>query len=123
MEEFGDDFDVFKIVGAVGAEDGFFVAFAEDEDEVAFFGERESFFDGFLTVELDEKVFTESFASFFGALNELVGDGGGVFVTRVVFGDDDNVAIFTEDFAAEGAGGFVAPAGAAVKRDDFAGAL
>ena len=35
---------------AVGAEDGFFVAFAEDEDEVALFGFVEGEFDGFFAI-------------------------------------------------------------------------
>ena len=44
MECGAGDFDVFKIVRAVGAEDGFLVAFAEEEDDVARLGE----FDGLL---------------------------------------------------------------------------
>lgn len=32
------DFDIFKRMGTIGAKDGFFVAFAENKDEIAFFG-------------------------------------------------------------------------------------
>lgn len=39
FEIFGGDFDIFEVVGAVGAEDGFLVTFAEEKDEVAGFGE------------------------------------------------------------------------------------
>lgn len=37
-------------MGTVGAENGFFVTFAEDEDEVAFLGEADGFFNGFFAV-------------------------------------------------------------------------
>ena len=120
VEAVGGDFDVFEIVGAVGAEDGFFVAFAEDEDEVAFVCEGERALDGFGAVEDDEEVLTLDFAGFEGTLDELVGDFGGVFVAGIVFGDDDSVGVFAEDFATDEAGGFVATAGTAVKGDDLA---
>ena len=62
--------DIFKIVGAVGSENSFFMAFTEDEDEVAFFGFVDGELDGFFTVRFFEEVFAEGFAGFFGALGE-----------------------------------------------------
>ena len=50
MECGAGDFDVLKIVRAVGAEDGFFVAFAEEEDDVARFGEFDGLLDGIGTI-------------------------------------------------------------------------
>ena len=35
FEEFAGDFDVLEIVRAIGAKNGFFVAFAKDKDEIA----------------------------------------------------------------------------------------
>ena len=48
------DLEVFESVGAVGAEDSFFVALAEDEDEVALLGFFESESNRFFAVELDD---------------------------------------------------------------------
>lgn len=101
-------------MGAVGAEDGFLVAFAEDEDEIARFSEVEGAADGLFAVGEVEKILIKSFAGFFGTFDEGVGDFGRVFVAGIVLGDDDEVAIFAEDFATDEAGGFVATAGATV---------
>ena len=120
FEKFGSDFEVFEIVRTVGAEDGFFVTFAKNENEVAFLGEAEGFVDGGTTIELDEEVFAHSFVGFLDAFNELGGDSGRVFVTGIVFGDDDSVAVFAEDFATESAGRFVAATGTTVDGDNFA---
>lgn len=123
FDELGGDFEIFEVVRTVGAEDGFFVTFAKNENEVAFLSEAEGFVDGGTTIELDEEVFVHSFVGFLDAFNELGGDGGRVFVTGIVFSDDNSVAVFAEDFATESAGRFVATTGATVDRDDFAGVI
>ena len=120
FEKFGSDFEVFEIVRTVGAEDGFFVTFAEDEDEVTLPREVEGFVDGGTTIELDEEVFVHSFVGFLDAFNELGGDSGRGFVAGIVFGDDDGVAVFAEDFATESAGRFVAATSTTVDGDNFA---
>lgn len=87
-------------MGAVGTKNGFFVTLTENEYEVACFGKIEGFLDGFFAVKLKVEIFAFDFAGFFGALDELVGDNGRIFVTGIVFGDDDDVAMLTEDFSA-----------------------
>lgn len=119
-EVFGGDFDIFEVVRAIGAEDGLLVAFAEDEDEVAFFGEVDGLFDSVIAIDGNEEVFILDFAGFFGTFNELLGDFLRVFVTGVVFGDNDGVGVFAEDFATDETGGFVATSGSAMKSDDSA---
>ncbi len=123
FEIFGGDFDVFEVVRAVGAEDGFFVALAEEEDEVTGMRKMKGLADGGIAVEIEEEIFILDFAGFFGAFEEWFGDFLRVFVARVVFGDDDSVGVFAEDFAAKEAGGFVAAAGATVEGDNFAGVV
>ena len=44
------DFDVFEGMRAIGAEDGFLMAFAKNEDEIAFFRRLEGEGDGLITV-------------------------------------------------------------------------
>lgn len=119
-EEFLGDFDVLKVVGAIGTEDGFLMAFAKDENKVAWLGLVKSELDGLFAVEFLEKVAAEDFAFLLGASNEAGGDSLWVFVTRVVLGNDDNIGIMGEDAAANGAGGRVAATGATVDRNDFA---
>lgn len=80
-------------------------------------------FDSFGAVELEVEVFTFGLASLFSALEEGLGDFLGIFVAGIVFGDDDDVAIFTEDFAADDAGGFVTTAGATVDGDNATGVI
>lgn len=120
FEKFGGDFEVFEVVRAVGAEDGFFVTFAEDEDEVTLPREVEGFVDGGAAVELNEEIFVHGLAGFSGTRDELGGDSGRVFVAGIVFGDDNGVAVFAEDFATESAGRFVAATGTTVDGDNFA---
>lgn len=80
----------------------------------------EGLIDSFATVELDKEVFVESFAGFLDAFNELVGDFGGVLVAGIVLGDDDDITVFAEDFAAEGAGRFVAATSTTMERNNAA---
>ncbi len=70
-------------------------------------------------VEDNEKILIEDFAGLFGAFDEHAGDGLGVFVARIVLGDDDDVAVLAENFATRLAGGMIAFTGATVDRDDF----
>lgn len=119
LEEFFGDFDVFEVVGAVGAENGLFVTFAENEHDVARFCEFEGFFDGSLAVENDKEVLVESFASFFGTFDEHAGNFLRIFVTGVIFGNNDNVAVLAKNLTARFASGMVAFTGAAVNGDDF----
>lgn len=107
-------------MGAVGAKDSFFVSFAEDENEVVWLGEVEGFLDGFFAVEFEVEVLMLDLSGFLGAFDELGGNSGGVFVAGVVFGDNDDIAVLTEDFSAQEASGFVAATGATVDGDDFA---
>ena len=76
-------------MGAVGAEDGFLVAFAEDEDEVTRLGAVEGELDGLLAVELFDEVAAESFTLFDGTIDETLGDCLGVFVAGIILGNND----------------------------------
>ena len=61
-------------MGAVGAEDRFFVAFAENEDEVAFSSFFEGEFDSGFAIRFGEEVFAFYLARFFGAFDETSHD-------------------------------------------------
>ena len=54
------------------------------------------------------------------SLDEVGGDFFGIFVARIVFGDDDNVGMLSEDGATNLARRRVATTGATVNGDDFA---
>ena len=60
-------------MGAVGAEDSFFVAFAEDEDEVTFLGGFKGEFDGFSAIWFDKDLFFGE-PRFFTAIFKLIDD-------------------------------------------------
>lgn len=106
-------------MGAVVSEDGLFVAFAEDEDDIARLCKVEGFFDGLLAVENDEEILVESFAGFFGAFNEHVGNFLRIFVAGIIFRNNNDITVLAKDFAAGFAGGMVTLAGAAMNGDDF----
>lgn len=57
---------------------------------------------------------------FFGAFDEGGGDFLGVFVARVVLGDDDEIRMLGEDGASNGPGGGIAATGTAMNGNDFA---
>ena len=96
------------------------MAFAEDEDEVAFFGGIKSKFDGFFTIWFEEKIFAFGLAGFFGAFNEALHDLIKGFITRIILGDDDDVGMLPKNFAADGASGGVTTTSTTVDGDDTA---
>ena len=112
------DFDVFEVMRAVATENGLLVAFAEEEHNIAWAGEGEGFLDCGGAVHDLIEVAVHDFAVFRGALDEAGSDSLGVFVARVIFGNDDNVRVLGEDGAADGASRRVTAAGASVDRDD-----
>lgn len=104
---------------AVGSQDGFFVAFAKDKDEIAGLSEINGAFNGGFAVKLNDDLVIFH-AGFFAAYFEHLSDFGWAFVTRVILGEDADVAVFACDFATLFAGGFVALAGAAKEGNDVA---
>lgn len=105
----------------VGVEDAVFVAFAEEEHDVAGGGAFASGADGGWAVGDGEVVGSEAFAGAFDAAGDFGDDGVAVFSARVFVGEDDEVAGVGGDLALEGAFFVVAFAAAAEDGDEFAG--
>ena len=106
------DLEIFESVGAVGAEDGLLVAFAEEKDEVTRLGFFKGKPDSFFAVHFLKEVFIHDFAFFFGARDKAGGDFCWVFVTRIIFGNDNDIRIVRQNAATNWASGRVAAAGA-----------
>ena len=104
-------------MGAIGAEDGFFVAFAEDENEVAFLGEGNGFFDSGFSVD-DFEDLGIFHTGFFTTIFEHVHDFFWRFITRIVFGKNTDIAVFASNFATFGTSGFVTSTSTAEEGND-----
>ena len=102
---------------AVGSDDSFFVAFAENKNEIAFFGEVDGFFDGRFSVD-DFDNLVSFHTTFLATAFKHSYDFFWIFVARIVFGDNTDIAKFASDFATLGAGRFITATGAAKERDD-----